>query len=101
MSVGEETFALHCRCYKLTPQREVRFDEVRRWRFDFAFPDVKLAVEIEGGTWQAGRHQRPVGFTNDIQKYNAASLAGWRVLRFTTDMVNSGEAIDVVRKALQ
>ena len=100
MSQGEDTFELHCKIYKISPEREVRFDEKRRWRFDFAFPKVKLAVEIEGGTWQTGRHQRPIGFLKDLQKYNEAVLAGWRVLRFTTDQVNSGEAIDVVCKAL-
>jgi very-short-patch-repair endonuclease len=100
MSKGEDEFALHCKLYKLTPEREVRFSLTRRWRFDFAWPAKKLAVEIEGGSWKIGRHQRPQGFTADCEKYNSAVLSGWRVLRFTTEMVLSGEAIDATLEAL-
>lgn len=45
-SGGEEQFAQHCRCYKLDPAREFRFDLNRRWRVDFAFEAEKLAVEM-------------------------------------------------------
>jgi very-short-patch-repair endonuclease len=100
MSKGEEEFALHCRLYKLQPEREVQFHHQRRWRFDFAFPERKLAIEIEGGTWTNGRHNRGSGMAADCEKYNAATLAGWRVLRYTTDMVASGLAIDQVRQFL-
>jgi len=55
-------------------------------------------VEIEGGTrFGKSRHSRGDGFERDARKYNAAALLGWRILRFTTAMVISGEAIDVVR----
>lgn len=57
---------------------EHKFHPTRRWRFDFAWPNEKLAVEIEG----RGRHQTFIGFRNDCEKYNAALLLGWRVLRF-------------------
>lgn len=62
---------------------EFRFDEKRRWRFDVAWPDRKLAVELHGGTWQQGRHQRGAGFTRDREKMRAAIAQGWRVLEFT------------------
>jgi very-short-patch-repair endonuclease len=65
------------------PQREYRFDAVRRWRFDFAFPEIKLAVEIDGGVWTRGRHTRGAGYGGDMEKFNAATLAGWRVLHYT------------------
>jgi very-short-patch-repair endonuclease len=100
-SVGEDTFALHCKCYKLTPEREYRFHPTRRWRFDFAFPAVKVAVEVEGGTWVQGRHNRGSSIAEDTRKYNQAVILGWRVLRYTTDMVKSGEAIDEVREFLK
>lgn len=57
---------------------EFRFHPVREWRFDWAFPAVKLAVEIEG--W--GRHQTYTDYRGDCEKYNSAILHGWRVLRF-------------------
>jgi len=99
-SGGEDTFAEHCQIYGMTPQREYVFHPGRRWRFDFAWPEEKIAVEIEGGTFQNGRHQRPLGFENDCRKYNAAVLDGWKVLRFTTRMVTSGAAINDVLSLL-
>lgn len=65
------------------PQAEYRFAPPRRWRFDFAFPQQRLAVELEGGIYTGGRHQRLSGFVADCDKYNAAAAASWRVLRFT------------------
>ena len=53
----------------------------RQWRLDFAWPDRKVAIEIEGGVWSRGRHVRPKGFIDDCEKYNAATLNGWRVYR--------------------
>src|SRR5260364_426939 len=63
MSVLEAQFALRVRVAKLPePQREYRFDADRRWKFDFAWPDWKIAVECEGGIWTQGRHTRALGF---------------------------------------
>jgi very-short-patch-repair endonuclease len=99
LSVGEETFAVQCGYYKLRPEREYVFHPKRRWRFDFAFPDRKLAVEVEGG--MGGRHQRRAGFEGDAYKYNDAAKLGWFVLRYTTAMVTRGDAIDDVREMLK
>jgi very-short-patch-repair endonuclease len=60
------------------PEREWRFHPERRWRFDFAWPNIKLAAEIDG----RGRHQTVVGVRNDCEKLNEALRLGWRVLRF-------------------
>jgi hypothetical protein len=65
------------------PEREYRFDGRRKWRFDFAWPAQKVAVEVEGGIWANGRHVRGLGFSNDCEKYNAAAAQGWRILRVT------------------
>lgn len=99
LSPGEEAFALHCRAEKLQPIREYRFHPERKWRFDFYFPERKLAVEIEGG--MGGRHQRIGGFTADCEKYNAAALMGIRVMRYTTQMVMYGTAINDVIAAME
>ncbi|HUU23465.1 MAG TPA: DUF559 domain-containing protein [Phycisphaerae bacterium] len=66
------------------PTRQHRFAPPRRWRFDFAWPAQKVAVEIEGGTFVRGRHTRGAGFQGDCEKYNAAVSLGWRVLRYTS-----------------
>ncbi len=83
------------------PVREHRFHPVRRWRFDLAWPDRKLAVEVDGGTWSAGRHVRGAGYERDAEKFNAAALLGWTVLHFTGAMVRSGEAAGKVAEALR
>tara|TARA_R100000656_G_scaffold8864_2_gene9801 strand:- start:1275 stop:1619 length:345 start_codon:yes stop_codon:yes gene_type:complete len=75
------------------PEEEYKFLEHRRFRFDFAWPQVSIAVEIEGGTWVAGRHSRGKGFESDCNKYNFATRDGWKVYRFTTNMVESREGI--------
>lgn len=67
------------------PVAEYRFAPPRRWRFDRAFVELKVGIELEGGVYVRGRHQRPEGFKADVEKYNAAALAGWLVLRFTAD----------------
>lgn len=75
------------------PVREHRFHPVRKWRFDFAWPQSKIAVEIEGGTFANGRHVRGLGYAKDCEKYNEAQRIGWKVYRFTSTMVNKGQAI--------
>ena len=84
------------------PQREYRFDpNGRRWRFDFAWPAMKIACEVEGGRWGRGRHVRPQGFELDCIKYNSGVLLGWSVLRFTDDMVHSGMALVQLEKLIE
>ena len=74
-------------------EEEYVFLKGRRFRFDFAWPKHMIAVEIEGGTWTQGRHVTGAGFAKDCEKYNLATLHGWRVYRFTTQMVNNESAI--------
>jgi hypothetical protein len=101
LSEGAATFARDCAVVGLYPECEVLFHPKRLWRFDFAWPAEKLAVEVEGGTWANGRHNRGAGYSSDCEKYNAAVLAGWRVLRYTTEMVKAGTAIAQVAEALR
>lgn len=75
------------------PVAEHRYHPTRKWRFDFAWPDRLVAVEIEGGAWTGGRHTRGSGFVKDCDKYNAAALLGWRVLRYTTTHLNDVDAV--------
>jgi very-short-patch-repair endonuclease len=79
-------------------EREYRFVPDRRWRFDFAYIDQMIAIELEGGTWCGGRHTRGAGYEKDLEKYNRATIEGWKVLRYTSGtMVN---AIDDLKKLL-
>jgi very-short-patch-repair endonuclease len=91
-----------CELAKLPkPEAEFRFHPTRRWRFDWAFRAESLAVEIEGGAWVGGRHTRGAGYVKDLEKYNCATLLGWRILRFTPQQVKSGEALNVLTEALK
>ena len=78
------------------PEEEYRFSPPRRWRLDFAWPGLKLAVEIEGGMWIQGRHTRGSGFAGDMEKYNALALMRWWLLRFTPQEVKTGKAARVI-----
>ena len=93
LSVGEETMALHLRANNLSFEREAVLIPARKWRVDFLLRPFRIAIEVEGGTWQTGRHQRHCGFADDCIKYNALTLAGYSVLRYTTEMVERGDAI--------
>jgi very-short-patch-repair endonuclease len=57
----------------------------RRFKWDFAWVEKKVAIELHGGLWSYGAHSRPVGVQRDMTKANIATLAGWRVLYFSTD----------------
>lgn len=82
----EDKILFLVQAYKLpVPEREFVFCPGRRWRFDFAYPDRKIAVECEGACWTQGRHTRGSGFIKDCEKYNMASRLGWRILRYTTE----------------
>lgn len=84
------------------PAREYEFSRTRKWRFDFAWPESLVAVEIDGGAFSRGRHTRGGGFEKDCEKLNAAALDGWRVFRFTPQMLkrDARECIDMVAKAV-
>ena len=73
------------------PEREYVFAPPRKWRFDFAWPEYKFAVEIEGVLYgEGGRHQRVDGFERDCEKYEAALRAGWRLYRIPSTWVQIG-----------
>ena len=77
--------------------REYRFSETRH-RFDFAFINLKIGIECDGGRWAAGggRHAS----CSDYAKLNKALLLGWKVLRFTSKQINDNpiEVIKIIRK---
>ena len=80
--------------------REYLFASPRRWRFDFCWPDRRLAVEVDGGTWSPGdgRHNTDA----DRRKLNAAAAAGWRILRFSPGMLDRDPVgcIETIRAAV-
>ena len=86
------------------PVTEHAFHPRRKWRFDAAYPEEKIAIEVEGGTgWKrdgTSRHLTPSGFAGDVEKYNAAAILGWTLLRFTPAMLRDGTAVELIGRAL-
>ena len=82
------------------PAYEYRFDPARRWRFDFAWPEFKVAVEIQGfgqGGLRGG-HQLQQGVMKDNEKCNRAIELGWFVFRFDTRTLQAKDRAEGVVK---
>ncbi|MEI7534237.1 MAG: hypothetical protein WCK57_07680 [Verrucomicrobiae bacterium] len=83
-----DTLDLILRSFGLDPVHEHQFHETRRWRFDLAVPEIKLAIEYHGHSGftggKASGHSTVIGLTNDAEKFNQARIYGWTVLAFTT-----------------
>lgn len=99
-SKGEDALAAQLQAAGVSFEREQLLIPGRRFRFDFVITGSDLVIEVEGGTWSGGRHTSGVGFRSDCFKYNKALELGYRVLRYTTDMVTKGEAIAQVMDIL-
>lgn len=82
------------------PVRELQFHPTRKWRADFAWLEQALLAEFEGAIFGKGRHTRGAGFSDDSEKYNAAVLLGWRLLRFTERQIKDGSAVKTIAAAL-
>lgn len=96
-----DVFTTICRTdLKVECVKEYKFHPTRRWRFDYAIPDHKIALEVEGGVWTGGRHTSPKGFLGDIEKYNTATLMGWRVFRTTPDELYKLSTINLIKAAI-
>ncbi len=65
---------------------EFQFHPVRKFRFDFAIPSLKIAIEYEGiyNSGKMTRHTSQAGYSKDCEKYNLATIMGWRILRYTS-----------------
>ena len=96
-------------------KKEYEFHPDRKWRFDFAFPNEKLAIEVDGGTYssrtytnkkgqkvvvQGGRHNSSKGFMGDLEKFNNATKLGWKTLRFTPQQIRTSSALDFIKDVL-
>lgn len=82
------------------PTAEYRFFPERRWRFDYAWPAFYVALEVEGGLWKYGRHNRPLGYIKDMEKYNQATWDGWRIWHCLPNQLCSVSTINALIKLL-
>ena len=97
MSAIAAMLAVHMRADRLPiPEAEYPFLPDRRFRFDFAWPLLKFAVEVDGEV-----HRIKSRFHADIEKHALALLAGWRVLRVDGREIRSGVAVKWVGHMLE
>lgn len=96
----EAKLARELKTLKIDFEQEFYFHPDRKWRADFHLIGKKILVEVEGGIWMpgGGRHTRAKGYLGDMEKYNAATMMGYQVIRFSTDQVKSGHAIQQIEK---
>lgn len=94
----EAKLARELKALKIDFEQEFYFHPDRKWRADFHLIGKKILVEVEGGIWSGGRHTRGKGYIGDMEKYNAAVILGYQVIRFSTDQVKSGHAIQQIEK---
>ena len=100
-SEGESLLKMQLKALKIEFEQEFKFHAKRKWRADFHITGKKLLVEVEGGIWSGGRHTRGKGYLGDMEKYNAATVMGYRVIRFSTEQVKSGLAIQQIEGVIK
>jgi hypothetical protein len=100
VKTSPEIFLQFCESMGLPrPVAELQFEPLRRWRFDYAWPEAKIALEVEGGVWSGGRHTTGKGFVGDMAKYNRAAVLGWRVLRVQPRDLLTLATVQMVKEA--
>lgn len=81
-------------------EAEYRFHPIRKWRFDYACPQFKIAIEQEGGIWTKGRHLTGKGFLADMEKYNEATVMGWHLLRYAPNQMLNEKTFEQIRRLI-
>jgi hypothetical protein len=84
------------------PQTELAFalSEGRKFRWDFAWVEQKVALEVQGAIWTRGAHGRGTGIARDHEKFNLGCVLGWRLLQCVPKDLNNLATIALIRRAL-
>lgn len=74
----------------------------RKYRVDFSLPDLKIAIEKEGGVWMkgGGAHSRPQNIERDIEKYTRLSVEGWIIIRRQPKELNGTKTLELLQAAI-
>ncbi|RSN81535.1 DUF559 domain-containing protein [Acinetobacter baumannii] len=100
-SEGELILMRDLRALGIGFEQEYKFHPTRKWRADFLISNTKILIEVEGGIWSQGRHTRGTGYIGDMEKYNAAAILGFQVLRFSTQQVKYGLAVQQIEQLVR
>ena len=97
----QAAFMDYCEANELpVPIAEHRFAAPRRFRFDYAWLEERLALEVNGGVWSGGRHTRGGGFIRDMEKATIAAGLGWRMIYCQPEDLCTQSTLDAIRAAL-
>ena len=82
---------------------EHKFHPDRNWRFDYAIPEHKIAIEQEGGIWMKGKgaHSRPSGILRDMEKYTQANILGWIIIRRTPQQLTEQQTLNLIKCSIE
>lgn len=82
--------------------KELKFHPVRRYRFDYANEENKIAIESDGGIWRkgGGAHSRPQNIERDMEKINLAQSLGWRVIRVKPQDLCKIATLDLIKQLI-
>lgn len=97
---AETLLGVHLQELGLYFKQGYRYVPGRKFEADFAFPDRRLLIEVQGGIYSRAAHGSITGILADNERLNLATLNGWGMFRFTPDQVKDGTAIETIRKAL-
>ncbi|MFI1227592.1 MULTISPECIES: endonuclease domain-containing protein [unclassified Streptomyces] len=87
----EKTFWQTCRRLGLQELRGLKPQHPvfgGRYRLDFALPERKIGIELDGSTW----HSSPEAFTRDRARQRELELDGWRIIRFSGSEITKDAA---------
>ncbi len=82
------------------PVAEHKFHPERKWRQDFAWPEYRVCMEVEGAVWTNGGHSRGSGKIRDHEKFTAAAVLGWRILYCQPSDLMTAKTIQSIRSAI-
>jgi hypothetical protein len=58
-------------------------------------------VELDGGVWKNGRHNRAKGYIADCEKLNQATAQGWAIFRLTPAHLDDGVTLKLILWTIQ
>ncbi len=96
MTEAQELLRTHLSELGIETEAEYRFHPDRKWRFDLASEEHRLAFEVNGHF--QGKHG--AGWSNDAEKLNTAQVLGWRVFVFSNRDVLRGKALQWLKENL-
>lgn len=82
------------------PEAEYRITPKRKFRWDYAWPQYRLTLEVQGGIWSGGAHGRGWGIKRDMEKSNIAAMHGWRCLFCEPGDLGKTDTIEMIRLAI-